>query len=59
MPVERTFLHLSLRPVGERELVPSTAGPWAVFGWTMIVLAATFAVLIIAFVTAAGPPAGL
>lgn len=49
---ERTFLHLSMRPVSEREVVPSGAGPWAVFGWTMIALAATFAVLMIVFVIA-------
>lgn len=46
---DRTFLHLSMRRVGERELVPAGTGPWAVFGWTMITLAATLAVLMIVF----------
>ena len=49
---EQTFLHLSMRPVSEREVVPSSAGPWAVFGWTMIILASAFAVLVIVFMIA-------
>jgi len=45
----RTFLHLSLRPVSERDVVPSSTGPWAVFGWAMITLGAAVAVLMIVF----------
>ena len=52
VPAERTFLHLSLRPVDERELGPSTGGLWSAFGWTMVVLAGTSAVLMIVFLIA-------
>ena len=49
---EPTFLHLSMRPVDEREVIPSSTGSGAVFGWTMITLAVTFAVLMIVFMIA-------
>ena len=49
---DRTVLHLSMRRVSEREVIRSGAEPWAVFGWTMIALAATFAVLVIVFMIA-------
>ena len=46
---ERTFLHLSMRPLTAQQVVPASPGPWAVFGWVMISAAVIFAVLVIVF----------